>query len=299
MNRALRWSGAVAVAALALTGCVRTTVDTTITADGTFSQSAVIAFSDEVAAQIGDQAGMDVGALFEDLEGSPELAELQEQYPGQIVLERYDDGELEGVELTITDLPVEEFNAAAEQTASGIGGAATLELTDGRFVLEMASPEGVDLGEFGVTESQLGLLESSVDVSVTYTFPGLIEEASVGEVDGRTVTLGLTDLVSGQDIRIVAAADDQIDWGPLLRWGGIALAFLLVVGGATALIVQDRRKHRESSLPPPVTTEDPHGPGLLGENAEPQTAPGDAPAPGDERIGREKAGDEGRPDGSS
>ncbi|MFW7414840.1 LppM family (lipo)protein [Demequina sp. SO4-18] len=295
----LRWAGAVAVTALALTGCVRTTVDTTITADGTFSQHAIVAFSDDVAAQIGDQTGMDVRALFGDLEGSAELVELQEQYPGQIVLEPYDDGELEGVELTLTDLPVEEFNAAAEQTASGIGGAATLEETDGQFILEMASPEDADLEALGVSESQLGLIESSVDVSVTYTFPGLVEEASAGEVEGRTVTLGLTDLASGQDIRIVAAADDQFDWGPLLQWGGIALAFILVVGGATALILQDRRKHRENALPPPVTTDHPHGPGLLGADAPPEPAPDDASAPGDERIGREDAGDGGPPDRSS
>ncbi|WP_062130897.1 LppM family (lipo)protein [Demequina aestuarii] len=265
MTTVLRWSGAAAIAALALTGCVRTTVDTTIGADGTFSQHSVVAFSDDVAAQIGDQAGMDIGALFEDLDSSPELAALEEEYPGQVLVEPYDDGELAGVELTLTDLPLEEFNAAAEQTASGIGGAATLTETDGQFIVEMMSPEGVDLDSLGVSESQLGLLESSVEVAITYTFPGLVEEATAGEIEGNSVTLGLTDLASGQDIRIVAGADDQFDWGPLLKWGGVVLAFILVVGGAAALIIQDRRTHRRSALPPPSTTSDPHGPGMLGD----------------------------------
>ncbi|MFN3866063.1 MAG: LppM family (lipo)protein [Demequina sp.] len=295
MTPVLRWSGAVAVAALALTGCVRTTVDTTISSDGTFSQHAIVAFSDEVAAQLGSQTGMDIGSLFDELDGSPELAALEAQYPGQILIEPYDDGELDGVELTLTDLPLEEFNAAASQTATGIGGAATLEQTDGRFVLTMMSPEGVDLDALGVTPSQLSLVESSVDVSIAYTFPGLVEEATAGEIEGNTVTLGLADLASGQDIRIVAGADDQINWGPWLRWGGIALAFILVVGGAAALIMQDRRKHRESALPPPVTTADPHGPGMLSGGPHGEPAPGDAASPGDGRIGREESPGEGEP----
>ncbi|MDN4480628.1 LppM family (lipo)protein [Demequina muriae] len=275
MTTVLRWSGAAAIAALALTGCVRTTVDTTIGADGTFSQHSVVAFSDDVAAQIGDQAGMDVGALFDDLDGSPELAALEEQYPGQVLVEPYDDGELAGVELTLTDLPLDEFNAAAEQTASGIGGAATLTEADGQFIVEMMSPDDLDLDSLGVSESQLGLLESSVEVAITYTFPGIVEEATAGEIEGNTVTLGLTDLASGQDIRIVAGADDQFDWGPVLRWGGIVLAFILVVGGAAALIIQDRRKHRQSALPPPATTEDPHGPGMLVDGPVDDTPAGD------------------------
>lgn len=269
MTSVLRWSGAVAFAAIALTGCVRTTVDTTISADGTFSQQSVVAFSDDVAAQIGDQSGMDIDALFEDLDASPEIAALQEEYPGQVVIEPFSDGELEGVEITLTDLPLDEFNAAAEQTASGIGGAATLEEVDDQFILEIVSPEEVNLDDLGITEAQLGLFESSVDISIVYTFPGLVDEATVGEIEGNTVTLGLADLASGQDIRIVAGASDQFNWGPLLQWGGIALAFLLVVGGAAALIVQDRRKGRRNTLPPHVTTEDPHGPGMLGNDADP------------------------------
>lgn len=277
----LRSIGAIAIAAVALSGCVRTTVDTTISADDTFSQHAVVAFSDEIAEQIGGEAGMDIGAMFDDIEGSPELEALEEQYPGKVLVEPYDDGELQGVEITLTDLPLEEFNTAAQQTASGVGGAATLNRVDDQFILEVETPDGTDLDSLGITESQLGLLGSSVDISVSYTFPGLVEEATVGEIEGNTVTLGLADMLGGEGARIVAGATDEMDWGPVLRWGGIALALILVVGGAIALIVQDRRKHRQSTLPPPVTTTDPHGPGMLGE-----TPSGDAPAAGDDRIGR-------------
>ena len=290
MTRIGRWVAAGA-ALVALTGCVRTTVDTTIGSDGTFSQHAVIAFSDEAASQLGGQLGGDLGgdlgdaptldpdALLDELEGSEGLAALEERYPGQIDVAPYDDGELQGVEVTVTDLPLEEFANAAEEAGGGLGASATLEEEDGRFVLVMAAPEGLDLGSLGVTPSQLSLVESSVDIGVTYTFPGLVEAATAGEIDGHTVTLGLADLASGEDIRIVAGATDSIDWGPFLLWGGVALAFVLVVGGATALVVQDRRAHRRSSLPEPHVTDAPAGPGML--STPEHDAPG-ATAGGDE-----------------
>ncbi len=272
MKKFLRSAAATAVIAVALTGCIRTTVDTTISPDDTFSQHAVIAFSDDLAGQIGEETGVETGGMFEMLTDSDEFAALEEKYPGKVDVAEYDDGELRGVELTLSDLPIEEFDNTAEQTASGVGGNATLERVGDQYIIEMASPETGDLDSLGITESQLALLASSIDVRISYTFPGLVEEATVGEIDGHTVTLDITDLTAGQDIRIVAGAVDAFDWGPLLRWGGIALALILVVGGALALIIQDRRKHRRSSLPPPTTTEMPVGPGVLGGLPEPADA---------------------------
>ena len=278
MKRALKWSGAAAVAVLALTGCVRTTVDTTITSDDTFSQHSIIAFNNSVAAQVGDEVGLDVANLREQLESAPEFAELQESFPGQIEVVDYDDGELRGVELTLTDIPLEEFNTAAAQAGTGLTGGATLTREDDTFVVEMSFPEAAGLEDLGVSESQLGLLGSSLDIGVSYTFPGPIESATVGTVEGHTVTLGLADLASGNDVRIVASAGDSINWGPILTWGGVALAFLLVIGGAAALIIQDRRKSLRNTLPPHQATDTPTGPGLLGET----------PADGDPRIGEEQ-----------
>lgn len=268
MKRALKWGGAAAVAAIALTGCVRTTVDTTIKSDDTFTQHSIIAFEDSVAAQVSSEAGFDVSNLREQLESAPEFSDLQERFPGQIEVVDYVDGELSGVELTLTDIPLEEFDTSAAQAGTGLTGGATIARVDDTFVVEMAFPETAGLEELGVSQSQLGLLAGSLDVGVTYTFPGPVESATAGTVDGHTVTLGLTDIASGQDIRIVAAAGDSINWAPILTWGGVALAFLLVIGGAIALIVQDRRKSLRNTLPPHEATENPAGPGLLGETQE-------------------------------
>lgn len=275
MKRALAWAGAAAVAGLVLTGCVRTTVDTTITSDDTFSQHSILAFNDTVAAQVTNEVGFDAANLAEELESAPEFIELQERFPGQIEVADYYDGELHGAELTLTDIPLEEFSNAATQAGTGLTGGATLTRENDTFVVEMSFPDTAGLEDIGVSESQLELLAGSLDIGVSYTFPGPVQSATAGTIEGHTVTLGLADIASGQDVRIVASAGDSIDWGPILTWGGVGLAFLLVIGGATALIIQDRRKSLRNTLPPHQTTDTPTGPGLLGET----------PAPGNPRIG--------------
>lgn len=293
MRSPLRWGVAAAVAALALAGCVRATAETTIHEDGTFSQHSVAAISDAAAAQLegmlggdlpgdlaqelpeGTGADLDIDSLLGGAQDSPQLAELQERYPGQIEVADYDDGELSGIEITVTDLPLDEFNAAGTQAGGALGASAALEEIDGQYVVTLMRPAELDLSSAGITTSNLSLIESSVDIAVTFTFPGLIEEASAGEVSGKSVTLGLTDLASDEEIVIVAGANDAIDWGPWLRWGGIALAFVLVIGGAAALVIQDQRKRRRTVLPPPATTDAPSGPGMLSAEPEPQDEPRD------------------------
>ena len=293
MTSALRWCAVAGVAALALAGCVRATVDTAVHEDGTFSSHSVVAISDSAASQFEEMLGsglpgdvdaevpddLDIEDLLGGAQDSPALADLEERYPGQVEVADYDDGELSGVEITLTDLPLDEFDAAGAQSAGALGASATLEAVEDTYVVTVTRPAELDLSTAGLTEGNLSLIESSVEIAVTFTFPGLVQEASAGEIDGKTVTLGLTDLASAEEIVIVAGASDAIDWGPWLRWGGIALAFVLVIGGAAALVIQDQRRRRTSALPAPGTTESPSGPGMLtGEgSAEPPAEPEETP----------------------
>ena len=109
-------------------------------------------------------------------------------------------------------------------------------------------------------------------MSLSFTFPGLVTSANVGEIQGNTVTLSIADLASGKDVTIVASAASEFYWKPWLMWGGIGLALLVIVGGATALIVQDVRRHRSTALPPPAPVVD-GGPGILpgGETTDVET----------------------------
>ena len=292
MRRLLRWGAAAGVTALALAGCVRATVDTTVHEDGTFSQHSVAAISASAANQLEGMLGsdlpddvdadipqdLDIETLLSGAQSSPELADLEKRYPGQVDVADYDDGERSGVEITLTDLPLDEFNAAGAQAAGALGASATLEEVDDTYVVTVMRPAELDLSSAGITEGNLSLIESSVDISVSFTFPGLVQEASAGTIEGKTVTLGLTDLASSEEIVIVAGASDAIDWGPWLRWGGVALAFALVIGGAAALVIQDQRKRRRSTLPPPGTTESPTGPGMLAGDADTATETGAEPS---------------------
>lgn len=260
----------VAAALLVLTGCFRTTIDTTVSSDDTFSQHAVVAFDPSAAAQVGAQAGIDLSTVLDDVREDPAITELQERYPDRVVISDFTDGDLQGIEVTVTDLPLEEWDSAVA-TVPLMSESAGIDRRDGTFVVTMPALGG--LPEMGMLPSgSLSLIESAVDVALTFTFPGPVTSASAGTIDGRSVTLTASDLLTATDaITIVADDTGGIDWAPILRWGLIALAFLLVIGGAAALVWQDRRARRGSSLPPP-TTGSASGPGVL-------TPEPDQPAP--------------------
>ena len=140
---------------------------------------------------------------------------------------------------------------------------------------------GDALSKTGVSAGQLELLGSSVDVELAFSFPGLVTSATAGDIDGNSVTIDLADLAQGSDITIVAGAAPETNWKPWLMWGGIGLAALVIVGGATALVVQDVRRHRTTALPAPDAGagQDARGPGVL---IIPEDAPEKAPEASEE-----------------
>ncbi|MDN4472293.1 LppM family (lipo)protein [Demequina zhanjiangensis] len=294
---------AAAVSVLALAGCIRLDSSTEISGDDTFSQQLIVAFAPDIADQLGgglaaglggsagplpDQGGSDDGLpggmmlnefdpsdLYDQIAGTEEFQALEDEYPDQVALEPYDDGELVGVEVTLTDLPLDLYAEAAETAgaAFGLGGGITHE--DGRFVVTIPADEARDPSALGLNAGNLTLLANAVDVSVAFTFPGLVTEAPPGTAEGRTVTLGIAELMTPDEIRIVASDADQIYWTPILTWGGIILAALVIVGGATFLVIQDVRARRRSHLPTPDATHE-RRIGTLGPE-EPEVAPESPP----------------------
>ena len=244
------------VATLALTGCVRATADTTINADDTFSQDTVIAYSESVASQVTDYLDMDVDSLIGNVGDSDDFQDFSDRFPGQVVLEPYVSGDLEGIELTLTDIPLEEFSEASTQALASVEASATLERDDDTFVVDIRRGGEDALALLGVGQTNLEFAEAAVDVQATFTFPGLVQEATAGEIEGHTVTLGLTDLATTPHIRIVADAGEAIDWAPILLWAGIIAALTAIVGGAAWLIVDDRKKSRITHLPPPRVSDE-------------------------------------------
>ncbi|MDN4491326.1 hypothetical protein QQX13_10830 [Demequina sp. SYSU T00068] len=255
---------AAAAAALLLAGCVRVTAETTLGTDDTFDQHAVIAVAPEALTALRQQLGqvdpgelpadaldqLDLESLLDPETFLEQLAPLEEANPGSVDVQPYSDDEgRSGVELTVTDVPLAD---AGDATATvPLAGATGIVREGDTYVVTLESGAASELEGLGAQASQLRLIENAVDVAVAFTFPGLITEATAGEVDGSTVTLGLSDLLSADSIRIVGGASPQVDWGPFLRWGLVGLAVVVVVGGATLLVLQDRRRRASTALPPP------------------------------------------------
>lgn len=268
MRNTLRLAALATLAVAALAGCVRFTSDTQVHADDTFSQTAVIATTAAARDQLGSLMQLDLADLKGAIKSSEGYLALVADYPDQIAVEDYADGDLSGVQLTATDLPLDAFSDSFAQLTAQLPftGDASIVRTEDTYVVSIPAGQAGDaLGEAGVSAGQLELLGTSVDISLSFSFPGLVTSANLGEIDGKTVTLSLADLAAGQDITIVAGAAEQIDWKPWLMWGGIGLAALVIVGGATALIVQDVRRHRSNKLPPvdPRAGRAQSGPGMI------------------------------------
>jgi hypothetical protein len=281
VKAALRLSALAILAAATLAGCVRFTSDTAVHADDTFSQTAIIATTEAARSQLGSMVPVDLGDLKGAISSSEGYLELVAEYPEQIAIEDYSDGDLSGVKLTATNLPLDEFERSFSQLTAQLPftANATIAHTEETYVVSLPAGSAAGaLEQAGISAGQLELLGTSVDVSISFSFPGLVTSATAGEVEGKTVTLGLADLASGQDITIVAGAAEQIDWQPWLMWGGIGLAALVIIGGATALIVQDVKRHRHNALPPPdaAAGQAASGPGILVTEEQPKATDAEA-----------------------
>jgi len=234
--------------AVALTGCVRFTSDNTFSSHDTVSQDTIIAFEPSAAEQLGiDLTDFTADAMREQGATFPGID------PSKVAITDYSEGDLRGVRIVATDLTLDEINsvssAGADQLGLGLGAPLTVTREDDDYVVRVSAGQGGELSQ-AVGSGQVALVANAVDVEVSVTFPGPVRSATAGEVNGKTVTLGLEDLLGSGDIEIRGQATDGIAWGPLLQWGGIVLVALLIVGGAAALIAQDLRARRRTNLAP-------------------------------------------------
>lgn len=252
-TRFARYAALAAATAMALAGCVRFTSDTSVHSDDTFSQDLVIAATDSAKQQAQQMLGLNLDSLATQLQDNQAFKDLEAKYPGKVTVHDFTDGDLHGIEIVIDSLPLDAFNSGATSLSGAlpISASASITRAGDTFVVTMAANAGSDLSAQGIDPSQVALIEGSVNVGVSYTFPGLVQSATAGTINGDTVTLSLSDLLSPNEIRIVGGASGQIDWTPWLKWGGIVLAFIVVVGGAAALVIQDVRRRRRSGLPAP------------------------------------------------
>lgn len=252
MIRSVARAALVLTVAAALTGCVRFESTNTFTADNTVTQELTVAMTPQAAEQLGlDLDTLTADALIES--GATALG----VDPSKVSIEDYAEGDRRGVHIVATGLTLDEFNATAQsgatEVAPGIGTPMTVDRDGDVYVVTIPADPNRDLSDVQGA-SAIGLISDSIDFAITFTFPGPVKSATAGQVDGKTVVLGLEDLLTPDEIVIRGQATDAIAWGPILKWAGIAAVALLIVGGAAFLIWQDKRRTSHNTLPPPVTT---------------------------------------------
>lgn len=252
MIRSVARAALVFTIATALTGCVRFESANTFTADNTVTQELTIAMTPQAAEQLDfDLEMLTAEALIDS--GASALG----VDPSKVTIEDYVEGDRRGVHIVASDLTLEEFNATAQSGASevapGIGTPMTVDRDGDVYVVTIPADANRDLSDVQGA-SAIGLISDSIDFAITFTFPGPVKSTTAGQAEGKTVVLGLEDLLTPDEIVIRGQATDAIAWGPILKWAGIAAVVVLIVGGAAFLIWQDKRRTSRNTLPPPVIT---------------------------------------------
>lgn len=271
--RRLRPAALAAIMLVALTGCVKVHSTTSFSSDNLVTQDLILAVNPSLLTQLGVDAS--------ELSAEALLARVPEDAEDRVTIEDYKDGDLQGVTVHAEGLTLEEFNAttsvlsdlaagetpdgggddapsggSAEEALRGIAGAlggiagASAERNGDEFVVTIPASGGGsgDLAGIGVSADQIA---AAIDFAAVFTFPGPVTEATRGEVEGKRVTLDVEDLQAGGEIVITASANNAIAWGPIIQWGLIVLAAVVIVAGATAFILADRARRRENGLPDP------------------------------------------------
>lgn len=254
MTTRLARTAALVGVAVALTGCVRVTSTNTFSDHDTVTQDTIIALAPDAASQLGIDLDTLTAAAFE--ESGQGVTGVD---PSKVTITDYTDGDLKGVHIVATDLTLDEFNAAAgasaQEVGAGLGTTLTVERDGDDYVVTIPADPQRDLSDVRGAGS-IGLLGDSIDVSVRLTFPGPVRSASAGDVNGKSVTLGLEDLMTPDEIVVRGQATNGIAWTPILRWAGLIGALVVIVGGAAFLVWQDHRKRAITSLPPIPSPDD-------------------------------------------
>jgi hypothetical protein len=255
-----------AAAAFTLTGCVKIHTESAFSDSNTVDQTIIIAVDPDVLSQ--------VGANPDDLTADAFLDRVPYEQADRITIEDYVDGELEGVRIVATDLTFDELASAgdalgesADESGEGdfagaglLGGITATEVVrqGDHYVVTIPAAESGEVSIPGVDASAIG---GFINFEAVFSFPGPVVSSSHGDVNGKTVTLEFEDIQSGEDITIRAVAKEAIAWGPIITWGIIALAVLVIIAGAIALGILELRKRRPD-LPEPELT-DGTGAGVL------------------------------------
>ncbi|MCL2594885.1 MAG: hypothetical protein FWD83_05145 [Promicromonosporaceae bacterium] len=257
-RRALAALGVGAVAALALTGCMRMNLDFEVHSNDTVDASMVFAFSDDVA----ELMGMDPDALW-DMAGD----EITGDLPPGATQEPFAEGGFTGVRVTLANEPL-----------AAVGGAGVDDLSIVRQGDEFVMTGTLDLDMDDLDEMPANLL-GTMDVRVSLTFPGPISDTN-GSVSGNTVTWNpAVGEVTSMHARASAIEGSASDGIPLLVWVGIGVAALALIGILAVVALKPKAATSVAAPAAGVAPMAPMPPASYGAPVEAPVAPGSYGAP--------------------
>jgi hypothetical protein len=216
--RPLALLGTVAALLLVLSGCMKVDLEATFSAEDTVDGTMLVAVDKELLET--------TGGSVDDLLGTEE--DLFDE--GEVTSEPYEEGEYVGRTYTFADVPLAEF--------SGDGEDLEISHADGKFTVD---------GELDLSSEDLGENATGGEVSITFTFPGDVEESN-GTINGNSVTW---EGEGGDVIELNAVANDSGNGFPVLTlvWLLAGLVLLALVVTITVVLVR-RRSSRKAGLEP-------------------------------------------------
>lgn len=241
--------GALAIAALALTGCVRMHVDQVVYEDASISMTMVMAVQDSLIEMSGETPEAAVAEMLGgDFEAEMDALRAQGV---DVTADEYRQDGYTGMRMVVGRTDQETLSSLGSLDGSPVQTGSVVREGEFLVISQPGDPSAAQEFEEAFSNPLVG---NSIDLRVTYTFPGPVVESSHGRVDGNTVTWDLTDFDFAEDVLIRAHATPQA--GGSFPWPlVIAIAALLA---AAAVAVVFARRGREAL--PPSSTPPPAGP---------------------------------------
>lgn len=252
-----------AVAAVALSGCIKLDADLRVQADDTIDGTFTVGISKDLARFL--PGGIE--SLIAGADGEQDVAGAED-----VTTTPYEDDKFIGQTVTFTGAPLDE---AGSGLGTGDSGDLLIERDGDRFILEGTLDFTGDVGDLPIPQDQvpdLSQIFDEAEVRIRVTFPGEVIEAN-GDVDGCSVTWTPTfgDTV---DLRATASATNgSCDSGGGFRWWSwllIGFGGLVLIGAIVAIVLAVRAERRRGKArathdavpeaPPATSFEPPTGP---------------------------------------
>ena len=171
----------VAVAAVALAGCVKMQTDFDIKADETYSATIAFGYSEEAIQALADISGQSVDELLREFDFADQMEELEDQFGSDASSEPWSEGGYTGTKITISDQPLASLSGGVGSDDLSIvldGDTFTL---NGTLDLSATQAELANLGAMGGAEPT---------IQFSFTFPGPVLSSS-GQISGNTTTFDI------------------------------------------------------------------------------------------------------------